>query len=68
MGGGRPGDGEELAVTIRSLLEHVGAVERGQRITVNGREVDRPPVLDRLVFRLRRLRDWIYELMIKDLR
>jgi hypothetical protein len=54
-------------VSIRSLLEHVGAIERGQKITVEGREVDRPPVLDRAVFRIRRIRDRAYELMIKDL-
>lgn len=67
MGRGIPDRFEADGVTIRSLLEHIGAIERGQKITVNGREVDRPPVLDRLVFRLRRLRDRIYELMIKDL-
>jgi hypothetical protein len=29
-------------MTIRSLLEHVGAVRPGQRIYVDGREVDPP--------------------------
>lgn len=54
-------------MTIRSLLEHVGAVKRGQRIFVNGREVDRPGILDRAVFRLRRIRDRLYEWTLKGL-
>lgn len=54
-------------MTIRSLLEYVGAIERGQKITINGREVDRPVLLDRLVRHARKLRDGVYDLMIKDL-
>jgi hypothetical protein len=54
-------------MTIRSLLEYVGAVERGQKITVNGREIDRPGALDRITFRVRKIRNRFYEFMIRDL-
>lgn len=42
-------------MTVRSLLEHVGAVEPGQRIWVDGREVDRPSRADRLRYLLRKI-------------
>jgi repressor of nif and glnA expression len=53
-------------MTIRSLLEHVGAIERGQRIFVGDKEVDRPSWFDRLHFRISKIRDRMYEWMIKE--
>lgn len=53
-------------MTIRSLLEYVGAVERGQRIFVEGREVDKPKIRDRAIRRVRRLRDRLYDWIIKE--